>query len=44
MNDFRIALLWLRSLEIICGHASWTMMSELAMHDLFGGYRSPWKA
>ena len=44
MNDFHIALLWLRSLEIIIGHSPVIMLSELEMHDLFVRYRSPYKA
>jgi hypothetical protein len=44
MNDFHIALLWLRSLEIIVGHSPSLVMSELHMHDLFALYRSPYKA
>ena len=42
--DFHCALLWLRSLEIITGHAPLLVMSELEMADLFGRYRSPWRA
>jgi hypothetical protein len=44
MNDFHIALLWLRSLEIVIGHSPMLMLSELDMHDLFVRYRSPYKA
>ena len=44
MNDFHIALLWLRSLEIVIGHSPVLMLSELDMHDLFVRYRSPYKA
>ena len=44
MNDFHIALLWLRSLEIVIGHSAVIMLSELEMHDLFVRYRSPYKA
>ena len=44
MNDFHIALLWLRSLEIVIGHSPVLMLSELEMHDLFVRYRSPYKA
>jgi hypothetical protein len=44
MNDFHIALLWLRSLEIAIGHSPLVMMSELNMRDLFMRYRSPYKA
>jgi len=44
MNDFHIALLWLRSLEIAIGHSPVLMLSELELHDLFVRYRSPYKA
>jgi hypothetical protein len=44
MNDFHIALLWLRSLEILIGHSPVLMMSELDFNDLFVRYRSPYKA
>jgi hypothetical protein len=44
MNDFHIALLWLRSLEILIGHSPLLMMSELDFNDLFMRYRSPYKA
>ena len=44
MNDFHIALLWLRSLEIVIGHSPVLMLSELDLHDLFVRYRSPYKA
>jgi len=44
MNDFHIALLWLRSLEIVIGHSPVLMLSELELHDLFVRYRSPYKA
>jgi hypothetical protein len=44
MNDFHIALLWLRSLEIVIGHSPVIMLSEIDMHDLFSRYRSPYKA
>lgn len=44
MNDFHIALLWLRSLEIVIGHSPAVMLSELDLHDLFVRYRSPYKA
>lgn len=44
LNDFHCALLWLRSLEIACGHSPMLMLSELEMHDLFVRYRSPFKA
>lgn len=43
-KDFHIALLWLRSMELACGHSPAVMLSELEMHDLFVRYRSPWKA
>jgi len=43
-NDFHMSLLWLRSLEIVIGHAPVLMLSELEMHDLFARYRSPWRA
>ena len=42
--DFHIALLWLRSLELLIGHSSVILLSELEMHDLFVRYRSPYKA
>jgi len=44
MNDFHIALLWLRSLELLIGHSPVLMLSELEMNDLFVRYRSPYKA
>lgn len=44
MNDFHIALLWLRSLELVIGHSPVLMLSELEMNDLFVRYRSPYKA
>ena len=44
MNDFHIALLWLRSLELLIGHSPVLMLSELDMNDLFVRYRSPYKA
>jgi len=44
MNDFHIALLWLRSLEIVIGHSPVLMLSELDLADLFVRYRSPYKA
>jgi hypothetical protein len=43
-NDFHIALLWLRSMEMVNGHSEVVLMSELEMHDLFIRYRSPFKA
>lgn len=43
-NDFHIALLWLRSIEMAIGHSEAVLMSELEMHDLFVRYRSPFKA
>lgn len=43
-NDFHIALLWLRSVEILRGHSADHLLSELEMPDLFGCYRSPYKA
>lgn len=42
--DFHIALLWLRSVEILNGHSPGELLSELEMPDLFGCYRSPYKA
>lgn len=44
VNDFHLALLWLRSLEILTGHSNVLLMSELDMQDLFVRYRSPYKA
>ena len=44
VNDFHIALLWLRSLEILIGCSPVLLLSELEMHDLFVRYRSPYKA
>ncbi len=44
MNDFHIALLWLRALELLIGHAPVLVLSELDMTDLFARYRSPYKA
>ena len=32
MNDFHIALLWLRSLEIVIGHSPVLMLSELDLN------------
>lgn len=43
-NDFHTSLLWLRSLELLAGHTSALMLSELDMVDLFARYRSPWRA
>jgi hypothetical protein len=43
MNDFHIALLWLRSLELVVGHPPTLMQAELDQ-DLFVRYRSPFKA
>ncbi len=44
MNDFHLALLWLRALEIVIGHSPVLMLSELEIHHLFNRYRSPFKA
>lgn len=44
INDFHIALLWMRSMEIVTGLSASLLLSELDMHDLFERYRSPWKA
>lgn len=44
MNDFHIALLWLRALEILIGHSPALMMSELDANGMFVRYRSPIKA
>lgn len=43
-SDSHCALLWLRSLEILVGHAPTLVVSELEMQDLFARYRSPWRA
>jgi len=42
--DFHCALLWLRSLELLVGHSPLLVMSEIEMADLFGRYKSPWRA
>lgn len=42
--DFQLALLWLRSIEIVVGHPPALMLSELNLPDLFGAYTSPIKA
>jgi hypothetical protein len=44
MNDFHIAILWLRSLELVVGGAPVTKLSKRELHDLFVRYRSPYKA
>lgn len=44
VNDFHATLLWLRALEIVIGHSTKTVLSEVDIVDLFGRYRSPWKA
>lgn len=44
VNDYHLALLWLRALEIIGGDSIMLMLSELDMDDLFVRYRSPYKA
>lgn len=44
VNDYHLALLWLRSLEIVNGHSVILMLSELEMDDLFVRYKSPYKA
>lgn len=31
-------------MEIVCGHSIELVISETALRDLFGDYRSPWKA
>lgn len=46
-NDFHIALLWLRSLEICIGHPMALLASEIGEcpeTGLFATYRSPFKA
>lgn len=42
--DFHCALLWLRSMEIVTGHAPTVLMAELEEFDLFRAYVSPIKA
>ncbi len=42
-NDFHLALLWLRSLEIVIGHSPAQALFELNDH-VFSSYRSPLKA
>jgi hypothetical protein len=48
MNDFHIAILWLRSLELAVGHAVGhsraTKLSKRELNALFVRYRSPYKA
>jgi hypothetical protein len=44
MNDFHLALLWLRSLEIVIGGSPRTRLTKRELHDLFARYRSPYKA
>jgi hypothetical protein len=44
MNDFHLALLWLRAFEIAIGRSPRLMLSELELEDLFVRYRSPYKA
>jgi hypothetical protein len=45
MNDYHIAILWLRSLELAVGHAPLaTRLTKRDMDDLFVRYRSPYKA
>lgn len=44
VRDFHCCLLWMRALEIIIGHSTKTVLSEVDMQDLFGRYRSPWRA
>lgn len=44
MVDFQIALLWLRAMELLVGHAPIMLFSELEAEGLFGSYRSPYKA
>lgn len=41
MSNFHIALLWLRSLEIVLGASPCILLSELEIRDLFHRYRSP---
>jgi len=43
VTGFQVALLWIRSLEILIGHSPLLMLSELDM-ELFSLYRSPFKA
>jgi hypothetical protein len=45
MNDFHIAILWLRSLELVIGRAPQaSKLTKREMDDLFVRYRSPYKA
>jgi hypothetical protein len=44
MNDFHIAILWLRSLELAVGNSAVTKLTKRDLHDLFVRYRSPYKA
>jgi hypothetical protein len=45
MNDFHIAILWIRSLALVVGHAPpATKLSARQLHALFVRYRSPYKA
>jgi hypothetical protein len=39
-----MTLLFLRSLELAVGNSPLLVMSELEMAELFGRYRSPWRA
>jgi len=44
MNDFHIAILWLRSLELVVGNTAPSKLSKRDLDDLFVRYRSPYKA
>lgn len=44
INDFHRSLLWLRALEILTGSSLALVLEELQELDLFGRYRSPWRA
>ncbi|HET7505490.1 MAG TPA: hypothetical protein VFK02_30930 [Kofleriaceae bacterium] len=44
MNDFHMAILWLRSLEIAVGRTQAMKLNKRELQDLFMRYRSPYKA
>lgn len=44
MNDFHLAVLWLRSFEIAVGRFPRLMLSDVELTELFLRYRSPYKA
>lgn len=44
MNDFHLAVLWVRSFELVVGRCRRPMLTERELTDLFLRYRSPFKA